>query len=155
MVRPVGTAFNILGEIPGLAKEENDASIISAPAMNIIINGRRSSMLLPQIVESLKSTSANRVESLEPLYSSPPRYGVEGGSINTTMEERVNEGLSADISLAGKQVFYFSPIGLADLSYFKKKYSLDPSYPVNYNHPRSIKDMNVYPIVKSRPYEIP
>ena len=79
MAKPVNTAFDILGEIPGLVKEGDNVSIIGVPATNIIINGRRSSMSLSQIVELLKSTSASKVKSLELLYSSPPKYGVKGG----------------------------------------------------------------------------
>ena len=150
MAKPVNTAFDILGEIPGLVKEGDNVSIIGVPATNIIINGRRSSMSLSQIVELLKSTSASKVKSLELLYSSPPKYGVKGGSINIIMEKKVNEDLSADISLTGKQAFYFSPTGLVNLSYSKKKYSLDLSYSANYNHSRSTEDMNAYPIVKDR-----
>lgn len=97
MAKPVNTAFDILGEIPGLVKEGDNVSIIGVPATNIIINGRRSSMSLSQIVELLKSTSASKVKSLELLYSSPPKYGVKGGSINIIMEKKVNEDLSADI----------------------------------------------------------
>ena len=116
MAKPVNTAFDILGEIPGLVKEGDNVSIIGVPATNIIINGRRSSMSLSQIVELLKSTSASKVKSIELLYSSPPKYGVKGGSINIIMEKKVNEDLSADISLTGKQAFYFSPTGLVNLS---------------------------------------
>ena len=155
MAKPVNTAFDILGEIPGLVKEGDNVSIIGVPTTNIIINGRRSSMSLSQIVELLKSTSASKVKSIELLYSSPPKYGVKGGSINIIMEKKVNEDLSADISLTGKQAFYFSPTGLVNLSYSKKKYSLDLSYSANYNHSRSTEDMNApIPIVKDRPYEI-
>ena len=154
MAKPVNTAFDILGEIPGLVKEGDNVSIIGVPTTNIIINGRKSSMSLSQIVELLKSNSASKVKSIELLYSSPPKYGVKGGSINIIMEKKVNEDLSADISLTGKQAFYFSPTGLVNLSYSKKKYSLDLSYSANYNHSRSTEDMNAYPIVKDRPYEI-
>ncbi len=154
MAKPVNTAFDILGEIPGLVKEGDNVSIIGVPTTNIIINGRKSSMSLSQIVELLKSNSASKVKSIELLYSSPPKYGVKGGSINIIMEKKVNEDLSADISLTGKQAFYFSPTGLVNLSYSKKKYSLDISYSANYNHSRSTEDMNAYPIVKDRPYEI-
>lgn len=152
--KPVNTAFDIFGEIPGLVKEGDNVSIIGVPTTNIIINGRKSSMSLSQIIELLKSTSASKVKSIELLYSSPPKYGVKGGSINIIMEKKVNEDLSADISLTGKQAFYFSPTGLVNLSYSKKKYSLDLSYSANYNHSRSTEDMNAYPIVKDRPYEI-
>lgn len=62
-------------------------------------------MSLSQIVELLKSTSASKVKSIELLYSSPPKYGVKGGSINIIMEKKVNEDLSADISLTGKASF--------------------------------------------------
>ena len=54
MAKPVNTAFDILGEIPGLVKEGDNVSIIGVPATNIIINGRRSSISLSQIVELLE-----------------------------------------------------------------------------------------------------
>ena len=59
MAKPVNTAFDILGEIPGLVKEGDNVSIIGVPTTNIIINGRRSSMSLSQIVELLKSICAS------------------------------------------------------------------------------------------------
>lgn len=152
--KPVNTAFDILGEIPGLAKDGDNVSIIGASTTNIIINGRKSSMPLAQIIELLKSTSAGKVKNIELLYSAPPKYGVKGGAINIIMDKKVNEELSADVSLTGKQAHYFSPSGLVNLSLSKKKYSLDFSYSAAYNHSRPTEDMNAYPSVNDRIYEV-
>lgn len=152
--KPVNTAFEILEEIPGVAKEGDNIRIIGTPTTSIIINGRKSSMPLPQVIELLKSTSASKVKSIELLYSAPPKYGVKGGAIHIIMDKKINEELSADISFTGKQARYFSPTGLMNLSFSKEKYSLDFSYSAAYNHSRPTEDMNAYPRVNGHSYEI-
>ena len=62
--------------------------------------------------------------------------------------------LKGEISLTGKQGYFFSPSGQANLSYIGKNYSADISYSAAYNHRRQEEEMTARPTVNDRPYDI-
>lgn len=49
------------------------------------------------------------------MYSTPPRFGVKGASINVVIEndKSLKDVLKGEISLTGKQGYFFSPSGQA------------------------------------------
>ena len=69
------------------------------------------------------------------MYSTPPQYGVRGASINVVIENdrSLADILKGEISLTGKQAWYFSPTALMNLSYTGKKYAADLSYSAFYS----------------------
>ena len=154
--KPVDTAFDVIGELPGIRKEGDNLSVIGTPSTAILINGRKSSMTAGQLAEMLKSVSSSKVRQIDVMYSTPPRFGVKGASINVIMENEksLKNVLKGEISLTGKQGYFFSPSGGANLSYAGKSYSADISYSATYNRSRQEEDMFARPTVNGQPYEI-
>ena len=154
--KPVDNAFDVIGELPGIQKEGDKVSIIGTPSTSILINGRKSSMTAEQLAGLLKSTSSSKVKHIDVMYSTPPRFGVKGASINVVIEndKSLKDVLKGEISLTGKQGYFFSPSGQANLSYIGKNYSADISYSAAYNHRRQEEEMTARPTVNDRPYDI-
>ena len=154
--KPVDTAFDVIGELPGIRKEGDNLSVIGTTSTAILINGRKSSMTAGQLAEMLKSVSSSKVRQIDVMYSTPPRFGVKGASINVIMENEksLKNVLKGEISLTGKQGYFFSPSGGANLSYVGKSYSADISYSATYNRSRQEEDMFARPTVNGQPYEI-
>ena len=154
--KPVDNAFDVIGELPGIQKEGDKVSIIGTPSTSILINGRKSSMTAEQLAGLLKSTSSSKVKQIDVMYSTPPRFGVKGASINVVIEndKSLKDVLKGEIYLTGKQGYFFSPSGQANLSYIGKNYSADISYSAAYNHRRQEEEMTARPTVNDRPYDI-
>lgn len=154
--KPVDNAFDILGELPGVGKSGDNISLLGTSETTIIINGRKSSMTPEQLVDMLKATPSSKVKKIEVMYSTPPQYGVRGASINVVIENdrSLADILKGEISLTGKQAWYFSPTALMNLSYTGKKYAADLSYSANYRHGRSTEDMHAEPTVNGTKYDI-
>lgn len=154
--KPVDNAFDILGELPGVQKEGDNVSIIGTPVTHILINGRKSSMSIEQIIDLLKSTSASKVRHVDVLYSTPPQYGVRGAAINILIENDRNlkDVLKGEVTFVGKQGYYFSPSGRANLFYMGKRYSVDASYSIGYNQGRNEEEMLAQPTVNGELYDI-
>lgn len=154
--KPVDNAFDILGELPGVGKSGDNISLLGTSETTIIINGRKSSMTPEQLADMLKATPSSKVKKIEVMYSTPPQYGVRGASINVVIENdrSLTDILKGEISLTGKQAWYFSPTALMNLSYTGKKYAADLSYSANYRHGRSTEDMHAEPTVNGTKYDI-
>lgn len=154
--KPVDNAFDILGELPGVGKNGDNISLLGTSETTIIINSRKSSMTPEQLTDMLKATPSSKVKKIEVMYSTPPQYGVRGASINVVIENdrSLADILKGEISLTGKQAWYFSPTALMNLSYTGKKYAADLSYSANYRHGRSTEDMHAEPTVNGTKYDI-
>lgn len=154
--KPVDNTFDVIGELPGIQKDGDKVSIIGTPSTSILINGRKSSMTAEQLAGLLKSTSSSKVKQIDVMYSTPPRFGVKGASINVVIEndKSLKDVLKGEISLTGKQGYFFSPSGQANLSYIGKNYSADISYSAAYDHGRQEEEMIARPTVNDRPYDI-
>ena len=154
--KPVDNAFDILGELPGVGKNGDNISLLGTSETTIIINGRKSSMTSEQFADMLKATPSSKLKKIEVMYSTPPQYGVRGASINVVIENdrSLADILKGEISLTGKQAWYFSPTALMNLSYTGKKYAADLSYSANYRHGRSTEDMHAEPTVNGTKYDI-
>ncbi|MCD8137873.1 MAG: hypothetical protein LUH01_18745 [Parabacteroides gordonii] len=154
--KPVDNAFDIMGELPGVGKSGDDITLLGTLETTVIINGRKSSMTAEQLADMLKATPSGKVKKVEVMYSTPPQYGVRGASINVIIENdrSLKEQLKGEVSLTGKQAYYFSPSGLANLSYTGKKYAADLSYSAGYRHGRSTEDMHAEPTVNGVKYDI-
>lgn len=154
--KPVNTAYEVLSDLPGLMLTGDQLSIIGAPSTTIILNGRKSSMTAAQVVQFLKSTSAGKVRNIEVMYSTPPRYGVKGASININTEKNPEtaRSIQTDLSLTGRQAHYFSPSGILNFTYSARRRTFDFSYAIDYKRTWNKEEMNAYPIVDNQAYTI-
>lgn len=58
-------AFDALGEIPEIIKNEDELNLVGSQTVNIIINGKLSTMTKDQVISLLKSTPIDYVEKLK------------------------------------------------------------------------------------------
>lgn len=154
--KPVDNAFDVLREVPGLTLQGDAISIIGAQSTNIIINNRLSSLTLDQVINLLKSTSANKVKKVEVMYSTPPQYGVRGASVNIIMgnDKLQKDVLKGEVSLKASQAYYFTPSGRLSLGYAKDKFSTDFSYAGDYDNSRHEENMGAFQTVNNNTYTI-
>lgn len=154
--KPVNTAYEVLSDLPGLMLTGDQISIIGAPSTTIILNGRKSSMTAAEVVQFLKSTSAGKVRNIEVMYSTPPRYGVKGASININTEKtpETARSIQTDLSITGRQAHYFSPSGILNFTYSARRRTFDFSYAIDYKRTWNQEEMNAYPIVDNQAYTI-
>lgn len=154
--RPINNAFDILGEIPGVEKMGNRISIIGANSTTIIINNRVSSMPTDQIIAYLKSIPPEHIKSVELLYVTPPKYGVNGSSINilidnyrTTKRER-----KAQVTLEGNKAHYFSPSAGFSFSSANKNSLLNIIYSFRYDNDRPTEKLDAFHSLNNELYHI-
>ena len=154
--KPVDNAFDILKELPGISMTGDLVSIIGTTKTNILINNRLSSMTLDQVVSMLKSTSAGKVKKIEVMYSTPPQYGVRGAAINIIMEDdkSLKDVLKGEVSLTGRQAYYFTPIGRVNLGYTSGRFTSDFSYSIETDNGRRKENMQAFPSFDNQIYTV-
>lgn len=154
--KPVNTAYEVLADLPGLMLTGDQISIIGAPSTTLILNGRKSSMTAGQLIQFLQSTSAGKIRNIEVMYSTPPRYGVKGASININTEKNPETApsIQTDVSLTGRQAHYFSPSAIFNFTYSAHKRIFDFSYAIDSKKTWSKEEMDAYPILHTKEYQI-
>ena len=84
--RIVNNAYEILQQLPGVQEINGNLSLAGTHNLNIILNGRPTTMSHEQLTILLKNTPASRVEKAEIMYSTPPQYHVRGAAINLLLK---------------------------------------------------------------------
>lgn len=140
--RAVNSAFDILGEVPGVEKNGDRISIIGANSTTIIINNRVSLMTTSKLVDYLKNVPPEQIKNIELLYSTPPQYGVKGSSINIIIDNyrKEKKERKAQLSFQGDQAHYFTPSVSTFYSSANQNSLLNVSY--------SFRHSNKYPTEK-------
>jgi hypothetical protein len=85
--RIVNNAYEILQQLPGVQEINGNLSLAGTHNLNIILNGRPTTMSHEQLTILLKNTPASRVEKAEIMYSTPPQYHVRGAAINLLLKD--------------------------------------------------------------------
>lgn len=66
-------AYESLLRLPGIIEQNEELLLTGAKDMNILINGKPSSMNQDQLITLLKSTPASQVKQIEVMYNAPAR----------------------------------------------------------------------------------
>lgn len=66
-------AYESLLRLPGIIEQNEELLLTGAKDMNILINGKPSSMNQEQLITLLKSTPASQVKQIEVMYNAPAR----------------------------------------------------------------------------------
>lgn len=66
-------AYESLLRLPGIIEQNEELLLTGAKDMNILINGKPSSMNQNQLITLLKSTPASQVKQIEVMYNAPAR----------------------------------------------------------------------------------
>jgi hypothetical protein len=81
----VNSLYDLLIQLPGVDFKNGNITLAGASKVNILINGRPSSMSEEQLLEVLRDTPARDAAGAEIFYNTPPSYHVRGASINITL----------------------------------------------------------------------
>jgi len=132
---PVDNAYDAIKELPGVILM-NDALTLGGNSVNVVINGKVSTLTMSQLTDLLKTIPVGNIEKAEVMYSAPARYQVRGPMINLVLKSGGSETpkLQGELYTAWQQKYYEQLTERASLLYSSSKFSADLLY--SYNHGR-------------------
>ena len=152
----VNNAYETLQQLPGVQEINGSLSLAGAHALNIILNGKPTTMSYEQLVNLLKNTPASRVEKAEVMYSAPPQYHVRGAAINLILKgyHPGEGGLQGEIKAGYLHNYKNGAQGGASLIYMTPKWNIDFLYNARYEQNRQATDTYSRHTLKDKIYEI-
>ena len=91
--RPVETALDMIEALPMMMKSGESLMLMGATETSILINGKKKILSDEQLANYLKTIPVSEVKSLDVYYSTPPKFGVRGASVNIVMSAPKHEDL--------------------------------------------------------------
>ena len=149
-------AYESLLRLPGVMELNDELSLTGTKDMNILINGKPSSMNQDQLITLLKSTPVSQVKKIEVKYNAPAKYRIRGAAINIVLDN----GKSADPFWKGEvsgnyqQLVHANGDGNINLSYSGKKLSADINYAAGYRHKDSGMENDSHHTLHDKVYSI-
>lgn len=133
---PVNNAYEAIRELPGIV-DMNGALTLAGNGVNIIINGKVSTLSESQLAELLKTIPVSRIEKAEVMYSASARYQVRGPVINLVLKkgEDKSPSLQGELFTSWSQEFYERLTERASLLFSSSRLSADLIY--SYSHGRN------------------
>lgn len=124
------TAYESILRVPGVSEQNNQLVLVGAQDVNILINGKPSSMNREQLINLLKSMPVSQVEEIKVMYNAPAHYRVRGAALNIVLKEEKSQQLVWRGEVRGDfmQSNYTQGGGNVNLSYVGKKITADVSY---------------------------
>lgn len=152
---PVDNAYDALKELPGVV-EQNEALTLAGGDVNVVIDGKVSTLTAEQLSTLLKSIPVSRIEKAEVMYSAPARYQVRGPMINIILKREKGEGsaLQGEFFSSWKQLFYETLTERASLLYSSTKFSTDLLYSYRYGRSKFGMDKEALHTVSGTVYPI-
>ncbi|NDV82621.1 outer membrane beta-barrel protein [Bacteroides sp. 51] len=131
---PVDNAYDAIRELPGVI--DNGGLQLAGSSVNLVINGKVSTLSEDQLIELLKTIPVGNIEKAEVMYSAPARYQVRGPMINLVLKSGGAEKptLQGELYTGWQQYYYERLTERASLLYSSSKFSADLLY--SYNHGR-------------------
>lgn len=129
-------AYESLLRLPGVMELNDELSLTGTKDMNILINGKPSSMNQDQLITLLKSTPVSQVKKIEVMYNAPAKYRIRGAAINIVLDngKSTDPFWKGEVSGNYQQLVHANGDGNINLSYTGKKLSADINYAAGYRH---------------------
>lgn len=128
--RPVETALEMIETLPMMMKNGESLMLMGATETSILINGKKKMLSDEQLANYLKTIPASEVKSLDVYYSTPPKFGVRGASVNIVISAPKHEDLhfrgEGFVSANYSNSMKFD--GGTNFSLSSKKWSLNAGY---------------------------
>lgn len=149
-------AYESLLRLPGIIEQNEELLLTGAKDMNILINGKPSSMNQDQLITLLKSTPASQVKQIEVMYNAPAKYRVRGAAVNIVLanEKSPDPFWKGEVSGNYQQFVYANGDGNINLSYTGKKLSADINYAAGYRHKNSGMETDSHHTLHDKVYSI-
>jgi outer membrane cobalamin receptor len=129
-----GTAAEVLQNIPSVSQDaDGNISLRGGENVNILINGKPSTLAGGDKAQLLQQIPANTIVSIEVITNPSSKYDAEGSSgiINIITKRNEKENLSGSV---GANWTIYNKTGLnTALNYKNKHFSIGGSYGLNYN----------------------
>lgn len=119
-------AYESLLRLPGVMELNDELSLTGTKDMNILINGKPSSMNQDQLITLLKSTPVSQVKKIEVMYNAPAKYRIRGAAINIVLDNGKSPDpfWKGEVSGNYQQFVHANGDGNINLSYTGKNYQL-------------------------------
>jgi outer membrane cobalamin receptor len=129
-----GTAADVLQNIPSVSQDaDGNISIRGSEGVNILINGKPTTLAGGDKTQLLQQIPANTIISVEVITNPSSKYDAEGSSgiINIITKRSEKENISGNV---GASYTIYNKAGMnASINYKNKHYSIGGSYALNYN----------------------
>lgn len=149
-------AYESLLRLPGVMELNDELSLTGTKDMNILINGKPSSMNQDQLITLLKSTPASQVKQIEVMYNAPAKYRIRGAAVNIVLanEKSPDPFWKGEVSGNYQQLVHANGGGNINLSYAGKKLSADINYAAGYRHKDSGMENDSHHTLHDKVYSI-
>lgn len=131
--RLVTNAYDCLKQLPGIIEKDGRLTLAGAGEVNLIINGKPSTMTYEQTVTLLQNTPSDNVEKAEIMYSTPPQYHVRGASVNVLLKTYKANGSGWQGEVRGSYIQQdkASANGGFTVAYHTPRFNLSLNYSAN------------------------
>lgn len=149
-------AYESLLRLPGVMELNDELSLTGTKDMNILINGKPSSMNQDQLITLLKSTPVSQVKKIEVMYNAPAKYRIRGAAINIVLDngKSTDPFWKGEVSGNYQQFVHANGDGNINLSYSGKKLSADINYAAGYRHKDSGMENDSHHTLHDKVYSI-
>lgn len=149
-------AYESLLRLPGVMELNDELSLTGTKDMNILINGKPSSMNQDQLITLLKSTPVSQVKKIEVMYNAPAKYRIRGAAINIVLanEKSADPFWKGEVSGNYQQLVHANGDGNINLSYTGEKLSADINYAAGYRHKDSGMENDSHHTLHDKVYSI-
>ena len=149
-------AYESLLRLPGVMELNDELSLTGTKDMNILINGKPSSMNQDQLITLLKSTPVSQVKKIEVMYNAPAKYRIRGAAINIVLDngKSTDPFWKGEVSGNYQQLVHANGDGNINLSYTGKKLSADINYAAGYRHKDSGMETDSHHTLHDKVYSI-
>lgn len=134
---PVENAYDAIKQLPGIV-DMGEGLQLAGQQVNVVIDGKVSTLSVAQLNELLKSMPASRLSSAEVMFAAPARYQVRGPVVNIVLEKgtRSSSSLKGELYSSWNQKHYETLQERASLLYQNQRFSTDLLY--SYTYRRSL-----------------
>jgi len=131
--RLVETAFEMIEALPMMVKSGESLILMGATETSILINGKKKMLSDEQLANYLRTIPVSEVKSLDVYYSTPPKFGVRGASVNIVTAATKPEELHfrGEVFLSANHSNSMKLDGGTNYSLSSKKWSLNAGYTEN------------------------
>ncbi len=130
----VNNAYEALLRLPGVQEERGVLTLAGAGNVTVILNGKAGTMDAAQLAALLRNTPVSRVEKVEVMYSTPPKYHVKGASLNVVLRRPDGYSFQGETDMEYVNRYYSEIRGTRTFRYTTPKLAIDATYGGNRSH---------------------
>ncbi|RZL47304.1 MAG: hypothetical protein EOP00_12340 [Pedobacter sp.] len=130
------TALEILSRAPGVAiSNDGNISLRGKSGVNVMINGKLTYLPSDQILNLLRNTNGNAIETIALIHNPSAKFDAAGGGgiINIKLKKNENYGTNANLILGGGYGSYYKSNGVINFNHRNQKINLFGSYDYSNN----------------------